>query len=344
MSRSLPVLLCLLAAPSYAETLADCIGMDADPVRLACYDRVAKEAMPNKKVIIVDSAPGTPATLPVVVPVAPPPSPVSSLSERWELDPQSKAGTFKFREHYPTYILPLFATDSINHHPHSPTRGSSTSSNEQDAAEVKFQISFKTKLAETMLGTSSDLWFGYTQQSHWQLYNGETSREFRETNYSPELILTTPFNYQLPGGWNWRMLNLGLLHQSNGRDEPLSRSWNRAYAQFGLEHGKWTVSLRPWWRLPEDEGNDDNPDIEKYMGHGDLTATWKHNANTVTLLARKNFSDGGKGAVQADWAFPISSHLRGYVQVFSGYGENLLDYNFRQTTLGFGVSLTEGNF
>jgi len=32
---------------------------------------------------------------------------------------------------------------------------------------------------------------------------------------------------------------------------------------------------------------------------------------------------------------------RGYVQMTSGYGESLIDYNFRQTTLGFGIVYRE---
>ncbi len=41
---------------------------------------------------------------------------------------------------------------------------------------------------------------------------------------------------------------------------------------MGLERGNFAVMLRPWVRINEAAKDDNNPDIEDYVGRGDLTA------------------------------------------------------------------------
>lgn len=263
----------------------------------------------------------------------------SPLVLRWELAPGTKQGTFVFRPHDRNYVLPVRYSTNPNDQPDSPRTGSPPGQ-DFDHAEAKFQLSFKMKMWEGVFGEAGDLWFAYTQQSHWQVYNASISRSFRETNYQPEVMLAFSTDYSLLG-LRGRLLNFGLVHQSNGQSDPLSRSWNRAYVQVGLERGRFTLLLRPWLRFAEDSASDDNSDIGEFLGYGDLEAVYKHDRHTISMEARPNFSHSLKGSVQLDYSFGGVGQMKGYVQVFSGYGESLVDYNHRQSAIGVGLLLTD---
>lgn len=267
----------------------------------------------------------------------------SLLDSRWELAKDSKLGTFQLRAYKPVYLLPAFWTSKKNELPSSPNPVNTVTTAEPlDSVEAKFQLSFKTKIVENIFGDNGDLWGAYTQSSRWQVYNSEQSRPFRETNYEPELMLVFRNNYSL-FGWKGRMTGIQLTHQSNGRSDPLSRSWNRAMLNIGLDRDNWALVLRPWYRIPESRKQDNNPDIEDYMGRGDATLIYNRNGHEVALMARHSLRGGDRshGAVQLDWGFPISNLLRGHVQVFDGYGESMIDYNHRATYVGVGISLLE---
>ena len=174
------------------------------------------------------------------------------------------------------------------------------------------------------------------------MFNADASRPFRETNYEPEILLAFRTNYRI-GGWSGRLFGIGVNHQSNGRADPLSRSWNRVMLNIGLDREDWALTLRPWWRIPDGEHEDENPGIEDYVGRGDLLLVHRRGRNEFALAARHSLrgGDGSRGAVQFDWGFPITDVLRGHVQVFDGYGESLIDYDHRATYIGLGVSLLE---
>ena len=340
------------AAPSSAEA---CVGIAADADRLACYDRAlgrdrrpgsVEEAPPPEIVgprppLELMAQPAPPAGGDAVE--AGPPVVQSLLDSRWELTRNAKLGTFGLRAYKPMYLLPVVYTEDPNQFPASPAPGHSVATSEQqDKVEAKFQISFKTKLGQEIFGHRGDLWFGYTQSSRWQVYNSELSRPFRETNYEPELLLVFHTRYRLLG-LDGRLLGVSLNHQSNGKDLPYSRSWNRIIGMVGFERQAWTLLVRPWWRLPEVAGEEDNPDIVNYFGRGDVLLVLRLRAHEITLMARHSLRGGedSHGAVELGWVFPIHRELKGYLQIFHGYGESLIDYNARSTRIGLGISLLE---
>jgi phospholipase A1 len=267
----------------------------------------------------------------------------SLLDTRWELARDSKLGIFNFRAYKPVYLFPAFWTSSANPHPFSPSRGVATDTQSLDALEAKFQISFKTKAVENLFGDNGDIWMAYTQSSRWQVYNAGASRPFRETDYEPEVMLAFRTGYSVLG-WKGRLAAVGIDHQSNGRSDPLSRSWNRVMFNFGFDRDGWALNLRPWIRVPERGNSDDNPDISDYMGRGDATLVRAFgNGQQLSLMLRHSLRGGDRshGAMQFDWAFPLHDTFRGHLQVFDGYGESLIDYNHRATYVGLGISLME---
>ncbi|MBD8899734.1 phospholipase A [Rhodanobacter sp. DHG33] len=326
-----------------------CTAIESDAQRLACYDRATgrdqlpaaqKRANPpdaaNAGVFAHDRQAADTGTAEVS-------APLSLLDSRWELSPESKLGTFNLRGYQPVYAMPLFATSNQNNKPSSPNPDNTVQTSQQlQNVEGKFQLSLKTKVWQGVFGDVGDLWVGYTQSSRWQVYNAAISRPFRETDYEPEALLAFDTNYQVLG-WNGHMFGIGVDHQSNGRSNPLSRSWNRVIADFGFERPGWVIMFRPWWRIPEARSDDDNPDISRYMGRGDVQIIHEWNGQEFGLMLRDSLSlgDSNHGAARFTWSFPIAGNLRGYMELFKGYGESLIDYNHNATYFGVGVSLLD---
>src|SRR5690606_18748977 len=133
-----------------------------------------------------------------------------------------------------------------------------------------------------------------TIKSLWQVYNDDLSSPFRETNYNPELFYSVPLADFKPYGGD-TLLRFGIEHESNGRSQLLSRSWNRVYTQFFYARDNYAISLKPWYRLPEDNKShpleahgDDNPDINKYMGNFELRGALELDHFEFSAMVRNN--------------------------------------------------------
>ena len=161
-------------------------------------------------------------------------------------------------------------------------------------------------------------------------------RGIRETNYEPQLFLGFATDYRF-AGWTLRDVEMGYNHDSNGRSDPTSRSWNRLYTRLMAENGNWLVEVKPWYVV----GNtDDNPDITKYMGYYQLKIGYHLGDAVLSAKGQYNWNTGYGGA-ELGLSYPITKHVRLYTQVYSGYGESLIDYNFNQTRVGVGVMLND---
>lgn len=263
------------------------------------------------------------------------------LSVLYDLDRNDPKGILTLRPHLPMYVMPIWYSATPNYDIHTPTQKNVHASGDQlQNLDTKMQISLKTKIMEDVFNTNADVWFGYTQQSYWQLYNRH-SRPFRSSDYQPELFITQPVTAKLPFGGSLRMLGAGVLHQSNGQSNPLSRSWNRAYVMGGTEWGNLTVVPRLWLIAKENKKDSDNPDIADFMGYGDIR--WLYDfgdRSTVGGVFRYNPSTQN-GAVQIDYAYPISGGMKAYIQLFHGYGENVQDYNHKNTNVGIGLMFND---
>jgi phospholipase A1 len=335
---SLPLLLTANAfAQDAPKLLSDCANIGDNAARLACFDKLAAIPAPRTEAaVVVNPADGAAPAMATVAVVTAQPSAESSARfsqlDHWELDGPYRRGVFKFRPHHASYLIAT-RTWRPNDAPYLPYRDLTNNGTRLSKSELAYQLSFKMKMTEGAFGTPLDLWFGYTQNSFWQAANSKASSPFRETNYQPEVMAIAPLAIDL-GGLHLRHIGLGLNHQSNGQSGTLSRSWNRLYAQVGVEKDGFSATARVWKRLSEDD--DDNPDIVDYMGRGDLALAYRRDGSIYSSTLRYNFHTS-RGAVQASWAFPLSGNLKGYAQAFAGYGQSLIDYNYFQRSIGIGV-------
>ena len=317
--------LCVLVSP---KTLAatHCTSVDDDLMRLACYDAFfaldrAALGEPLEDDEIATELVATPRP--------------TALDHHLLMEADVVDNTFAIAPHRPNYILPLTHNFDANFDEYGLLGRTFTDE------EIKMQISLKTPLARG-LWRGSSVWFGYTQQSYWQLYAEDfASAPFRETNYQPEVYWEMPVSHELLG-WRARLLRLGINHQSNGQTERLSRSWNRVVGEAVFDRGNLVGTIKAWHRIEEDAEDDDNPDLEDFMGRAQFGLSYKRGDQTYSINVINNLrTSENRSGVELNWTFPLVQQLKGYIQFYSGYGENMIDAENYTNRIGIGFSLND---
>ena len=231
----------------------------------------------------------------------------------------------------PNYIFPLYYTDEPYQ---SIYEGQTPNDQRINNYEMKYQLSLKVPVWHKMFGLNSSLNIAYTQMSYWQFYT--ESQYFRETDYEGEVFI----NYNFAPHW---FLMPGIVHQSNGKGIPLERSWNRVYTEMLYSDGHFMLSVKPWVLVFERYSSDlHNSDIRHYMGNGLVRAAYKFHQVVLAVMVRNELeSQFSRGAEQGTISFPLFNKIRGYVEVFSGYGQSLLEYNHYTNAVGLGISFND---
>jgi phospholipase A1/A2 len=213
--------------------------------------------------------------------------------------------------------------------------------------ELLLHVSFKRRIFW-------NLFFAYSHKAIWQIYDHENSRPFREHNYNPEVFLEWDSIKWIDD------LRLGLIeHESNGEKlryaddgSPVnhSRTWNRVYV-FGQTFLAPAIDLglKLWIVTDSDDPEEgsfivDNSDIQGYMGSGELTINLGTFPRQLSIMIRNGWKHDTE-TIRVDARMPL--HLltgmtdRGldlYFQLFSGYGDTLIDYNRKITRFSAGLA------
>lgn len=190
------------------------------------------------------------------------------------------------------------------------------------SADALFQLSIRQRLTKSYLPFNTFAYLTYTQKSFWDIY--DSSAPFRDTNYNPGIGLGKYIirNYQLKGA-----MFIQIEHESNGRDEEESRSWN--YLSFSAKYfynHRLTFGMKAW--IPYVDGGE-NKDLIDYRGIAVLSTNYRSNDSkwwlTAELTPRKGWGNANT-IITAAFRVSKNSNQYLYARFYNGKGESLLDY------------------
>ena len=204
--------------------------------------------------------------------------------------------------------------------------------------DIKFELGMKFSLFPQIeeFKALKPLKFGYSQRSWWDI--SESSAPFKEHNYNPEVFWDFTESLLRPSSTPRLHLvdYVGYEHQSNGLDGLDSRSWDRVYAQRELRLSEaWAWTIKYWHIL---NLGDFNEDIQDYLGQAEITThidlnNWA-NINIKTSKGHETETIN----YQVDLILPMSQWVnsRFVLSYYNGYGEALISYNKKTTSLRAG--------
>lgn len=255
----------------------------------------------------------------------------SVLNKKWKEESIATNNTLTIALFEPTYILPVYYTAN----PYYSVYQNNTPDQQRiERGEFKSQLSFYVPVIRNLFyDPNKSLNISYTQLNYWQVY--ASSQYFRETNYMPQLFFENHFHS------NW-LFRLAINHQSNGRGGNLERSWNRLIETLELSGDNWLISLNVWQLIFQGGSSDvHNPDIAHYLGYENILFTRIFYKVRASLQLQNLESALQRGSMTFTLSYPITKHFSLYGQLFSGYGQSLIEYDHHTRAAGIGIAFND---
>jgi phospholipase A1 len=203
-------------------------------------------------------------------------------------------------------------------------------------SNVKFQLSISQRLTKTVLPYGTYLYLFYSQKCFWNVL--ENSMPMTDLNFNPGIGLAKPLFVK-----NKYIGKVSLIveHESNGRDEEESRSWNKiSLATDIMIDRNFVLSGKVW--IPIIDGVN-NKDILNYCGLYQVCSQYKSNNERVTasviLTKRKGWNLNYNTVVEFCYRFSRRENQYFFIQYYNGYGEGLLEYNKFHSEIRAGICI-----
>lgn len=209
----------------------------------------------------------------------------------------------------------------------------------KESADAIFQLSIRHRITKSHLPFNSFAYITFTQKAFWDIY--KKSSPFRDLNYNPGIGFGKYIirNNKLVGA-----VFAQIEHESNGKDEEDSRSWNFmsiAYKYFF--NPRFSTHTKVWIPL---EISSDNSHLLRYRGFGTFSINYLSRNNKWWSTAEINPRRGwGNVNTTLSVAYKIhkSDNQYLYARFFNGKGDSLLNYEDYSINFRVGICI-KGDF
>ena len=201
-------------------------------------------------------------------------------------------------------------------------------------SDVKFQVSISQRLTKSTLPFNTYLFLFYNQKVFWNVF--ENSMPVHDFNFNPGIGVS---KLLIAKDRVIGKASLLIEHESNGRDNDNSRSWNKISLCGSIYISPQFMIHAKYW-IPIVDGQH-NRDILRYCGifqNGLQVMSYdKKYGMAITLVKRQGWNLNFNTIVELNYRLFKKDNQYMFLQYYNGYGDNLLDYNKFHSRLRFGI-------